>query len=263
MSEGIFSAWDRGGKQYEYMAYKPSINTSALYVQSNGVVKQVEMDANQLDLVAFKFNFFMGAGKPESYFFNVIQRDANGKIIGGETIMVEVPYAKVNEEFGEGEIVIEPGKGFFSSREVNSEFDDKNWIYQVFDIENHLISRFASMDDLRNYCKSVNSSYFNIVAVSENGKLRRINISDIIDEPINNIVVSSDSLQIYFNSYCVNEGDIVSIKSLSNYGFNSKEISLTSNQKDYEISTQSFPRGIYVVSYLTNDGYKQTKKIML
>ena len=95
MSQKIYDAWERGGlvsQDLEIPANQPNgVNRVVKFVSPQSQVQKIQMKADEFDVVRVKFDFFKPELRSRYYTFDLIQKDENGNIVGGETFVVESP----------------------------------------------------------------------------------------------------------------------------------------------------------------------------
>lgn len=100
MSQKIYDAWVRGGKLGEEIVSVPQSQNGATnsgrkirLLSSNSKIKAVKMNSEEFDLVCMTFDFKEFPPTETKYTIDLIQKDVNGVIIGGETFVIIVPAA--------------------------------------------------------------------------------------------------------------------------------------------------------------------------
>ena len=70
--------------------------TKIYRVSQEGKLSAIRLSPDEFDEVSLKFNFRNGLIREDAYVIDLIQRDENGNIVGGETFEVEAPYLVLN-----------------------------------------------------------------------------------------------------------------------------------------------------------------------
>lgn len=134
MSQTIYEAWEEGGLQTDNvmipldMANEPD-KRNIYFQSSNSRLKNICLDANEFDEISLIFNFHHGIIKDGNYIFDLIQKDENGKIVGGETFEIEPP-----------QIILQPQSNNETTSKIAALLYDspaKNTLTISFDHETH------------------------------------------------------------------------------------------------------------------------------
>ncbi len=93
MASPIYNAWKRGGCRAKSITYTPAINPKKVEFTSwDGRLEGICMNGADFEKVTMSIDFQKTATSlGETYTFDLIQKDENGNIIGGETFIVEAP----------------------------------------------------------------------------------------------------------------------------------------------------------------------------
>ncbi len=120
MSPKVYEAWEKGGFEGENIIrdVSPNSTTRKLLLQTqNNKIRKIRLDKNEFDVVSLKFNFKNCVIPKDEYTLDLIQRDENGKILGGETFIVKTPKLTLDP----GIIVIDKDS---TKIKLNSTLDD-------------------------------------------------------------------------------------------------------------------------------------------
>lgn len=96
MTPKIYDAWVRGGKQSTGVSLVENTATNGnkklKIIKSKNSISGVNLSKNEFDKVSIKFLFDKaGSLTPKTFTYDLIQRDEDGNIVGGETFIVETP----------------------------------------------------------------------------------------------------------------------------------------------------------------------------
>ena len=93
MTSPIYEAWKRGGCKARSIAYTPTITPQKIEFSSwDSRLEDICMNGSDFEKVKINIDFKTPAIKSgESYTFDLIQKDEQGNIVGGETFVVEAP----------------------------------------------------------------------------------------------------------------------------------------------------------------------------
>lgn len=93
MTSPIYEAWKRGGCKARSIAYSPTITPQKIEFNSwDSRLEDICMNGSDFEKVKINIDFKTPAKySGESYTFDLIQKDEQGNIVGGETFVVEAP----------------------------------------------------------------------------------------------------------------------------------------------------------------------------
>ena len=93
MTSPIYEAWKRGGCKARSIAYTPTITPQKIEFNSwDSRLEDICMNGSDFEKVKINIDFKTPAKySGESYTFDLIQKDEQGNIVGGETFVVEAP----------------------------------------------------------------------------------------------------------------------------------------------------------------------------
>lgn len=92
MSQQIYNAWERGGLKCNNINRTTSTSPRILeFTSKDSRIEAISLAGKEFDKVSLKFNFQSSPQIQRKYTLDLIQKDENGKIVGGETFIVETP----------------------------------------------------------------------------------------------------------------------------------------------------------------------------
>ena len=93
MARPIYKAWKLGGLRATDIGYSPAVNPYCVSLKSeNSKLENICMNGSEFEKVTMNLEFKTPATYfDESYTFDLIQKDEQGNIVGGETFVVEAP----------------------------------------------------------------------------------------------------------------------------------------------------------------------------
>ncbi len=93
MTPKIYDAWKRGGcKSQDVEICSGNSNGGKVkFLSTKSQLQAVKLKESEFDMVTVKFNFTSYPNKETTYTYDLIQKDENGNIIGGETFIIEAP----------------------------------------------------------------------------------------------------------------------------------------------------------------------------
>ncbi len=92
MSKKIADGWKAGGYSCKGASRLPS-NDGAKFFSHDNKLENISLGAKEFDKVSMNFRFHTVPVGVESYTVDLIQRDADGNIMGGETFVIKAPQA--------------------------------------------------------------------------------------------------------------------------------------------------------------------------
>lgn len=103
MSQPVFNAWDRGGRRAKNIAYVPAENPRRVeWLSSESRVENICLAGKEFDEVVLKLEPAAPNLVLLNSTFDLIQRDAAGNIVGGETFVltsrIQLPLLNINSE---------------------------------------------------------------------------------------------------------------------------------------------------------------------
>ena len=96
LSSKIYNAWEMGGCKSQGVSSPESNTTSDGYrkvrfLEPYGKLQDVQLSGDEFDIVTMKFNFKEIPSYSKIYTLDLVQKDEDGEIIGGETFIVHSP----------------------------------------------------------------------------------------------------------------------------------------------------------------------------
>lgn len=163
MSDIIYTAWERGGLKSLHTSY-PSSSLRTLKLNScDAKIIDIDLTAKQLDRVELIVDYLPVLNSTKkTYTFDVIQRDSSGKIVGGETFIVNTPETNpepidINtQDLENGNISLSPS------------VEGRN-TYAWYNEEGEVISDECTLE----VTPTVTDREYTIVTLSDNGDISR------------------------------------------------------------------------------------------
>lgn len=217
MSPKVYSAWERGGFQYDDLELpSSSSNRSDLmkvcFLSPQSKVKNIIFKGDEFDIVSLKFDFNKYPTVSETYTFDLVQKDGDGNIVGGETFIVE-PLTLTDNPIIIDPITVAPGNiqlnalgsgfssyiwkdnvgnniGTGSSIMVSPVADDTKYTVIATNEEGEVAEESISLDAVNGIkCVSSETGYIKVSLRGEASDNSRITISSAV----NGTVVASGS----------------------------------------------------------------------
>lgn len=96
MSQTIYEGWENGGLQAENMQIPLDLfnepgHRNVYFISRKSRLKDISLAPNEFDAVSLTFNFNKVVMSGKNFIFDLVQKDENGNIVGGETFEIERP----------------------------------------------------------------------------------------------------------------------------------------------------------------------------
>lgn len=255
LSPTIYTAWERGGFKSLDISLPTSNSNDAnlrkvIFKSPKSKLQAVHLLGNEFDVVSLKFDFKKYSLKSTTYTFDLIQRDENGEIVGGETFIVESPILTLKP------IEIKPtpiGDGRLQLSVDNADFNRFKW----FDSQGNTIGHSENIIVTPTY----NNNKYTVAASTKDGDVATESISLEAASGIKTVSRSADSnkIDIELNDKAVDNSAISIISILDG---NTKVMdSIVTGESNISIDVANFEKGIYVVVYTVDGMVVDQKKI--
>lgn len=254
LSQKIYSAWERGGLQsqdIEVPAYQPnSPMRTVRFASPQSQLRQLHLNENEFDVVRLKFDFGYFKADDQKYTLDLIQKDENGNIVGGETFIVEAPAMS-------GSIIIKPTcltNGQYQLELDTDGYNSINWL----DHRGETLGRQETIV----VTPRVNSHDYSVVATVENGDIVTGSISLGEEYGFESITQSLDgSLLVVLK----NDAASQSLLSVASVTGNGPKVSyqIAEGTRNFYVDVSGLTSGVYVVSYYSNSKLIDQKKVKI
>lgn len=256
MSPKIYEAWEEGGCESEDIQMVASSSNDAStqkvkFISTQSKLKNIYLSEKEFDIVTLKFNFFLYDTQSTTYTFDLIQKDENGKIIGGETFIVESPILSSLEPV---EITTTPiGDGLVTLEIEDSEFTAFKWT----DESGTEVGNTESVT----VAPTANNSNYTVVATNEDGEIASGSVSLESFYGIKSVIYSSAS-----NSILVNfQSDAPANATISVVSISEGTVKVSTNvptgSNTISLDVSNLTGGLYTVIYYVNAKIIDQKKI--
>lgn len=243
MSHPIFKAWENGGFQSNGISRAPAVGPRVVqFLSKDSRLNAISLAGKQFDKVSLKFNFKTTNNTQRQYTVDLIQRDENGEIIGGETFIVEspdvlsrsVPIASTPIENGKTQLSVDVD----SDESVRWEANDGT-----------IIGEREYVEVL--YNATSDNTYY-VYVLSENGELASDCIELVSETGIDRISMdeNKDKVDVYLKEQIAGNSSIVISSVLS--GETVLSCNLNENDRSISFDVSSLKQGIYIVAYICN-----------
>lgn len=256
MSTSIYQAWSRGGLKSVDISRDVNNSPETLrLLSSESKVQDICMNGNEFDKIAMKFDFKSFVGNDSIYTFDLIQRDENGNIVGGETFIVESPRRSFIP------LPIDTVVLYNGAIKLNTTLEDTGSL-TWYDASGNKI---GTQSDIT-VKPTENDNTYSVVAISSDGVMSKGSISLTPQHGIRYIspegnIENEITIGLY-EDWDYTDG-IITISSLTT-GAQLITRSIKNNGGEMHIDTSAIPAGIYVLTYTVGGesvySHKFTKK---
>lgn len=258
MAAPIYDAWKRGGLRAKSITYTPSINLRKVEFNSwDGRLEDLCMNGSDFEKVTMNLEFQKPATFPgETYAFNLVQKDEQGNIIGGETFEVEAPL------FSHDPIVITPidlGDGKF---ELLTEFKENDSFFSWTDGNGKSVGEGNKVTVI----PTSKNNEFSVTALSSQGEMAQESIALESKIGLKSVTPTSveDFMDVELHSPVSSKKAVLQVSSLTQSGTVLLSKNISAGTRTLQINVASLPSGIYVLTYSVEgqiiDSRKFTKK---
>lgn len=245
LSRKIYSGWSKGGlRSNNVRTYHSGDSARVRLLSKESRLESVFMNDSEFDKVTMKLNFVNIPVTQKTYTFDLIQRDGDGNIVGGETFIVKSPEVSANSMQIETEST---GNGNYElTAEISGGDYEKIW----YDADGLEIGR----GDNITVKPTREANEYSVTALSANGEMARESVTLTPELGIKTITPAAsvgDNLGVtLYNEAPANS--TVCVSSV-NTGTTMVTESVGTGETTVEVDTSSLPTGLYVVTY-TEDG---------
>ena len=262
MSPTIYEAWKRGGFKAENIELPTGTINGAeartvKFVSPKSKLKAISLNKDEYDVVKIKFNFSLAKTafkepiiplKPKYYTYDLIQKDEDGNIIGGETFFVEPPLFT----FKPIEIIPTYEGDSIMLKTDLSEYKSIEW----FKENGESLGHTSSITVMPRY----NDDNFAVVALSENGEIATGKISLEADYGIKTVSTATpNTIIVNLKSDAPANAEIRINSAVDGTIKLTTQIPLGTNS--ISVNSSSLSNGIYVLTYSVDGTNIDQKKI--
>lgn len=255
LSPAIYNAWGRGGfKSYDIIRPSDNSNDTNLrivkFISPQSKLENVSLNGDEFDVVSLKFDFNKFSVINKVYTFDLIQKDENGEIIGGETFMVESPNLS-QVPLGIQATPLDNGSMKLSVDTEN--FEHIKWL----DSQQNTIADSESIV----VTPGRNNDKYTAIGYTSDGEAAKESISLDSVYGINSVAYSTES-------NCINvelkdkAADYATVSVISMLDGNTKVVeNIRKGESSISISVPNFVKGIYVIVYAVDGVVVDERKI--
>lgn len=257
MTQTIYDAWNRGGRLgvdiSQVSQNQNGTSTQSRTVRllsSNSKLQSVKMNPDEFDLVSMSFNIQTFPTTETSYYIDLIQRDENGVVVGGETFLVIVPPAtqlnmpvkKETTEDGNTKMTVE-----------SDDFKTITWFNEEGD-------KLGTSNNLIVHANSQRHE-ITVTGITVDGENAT---STIVVDPMNgfsNVFSQENTIQI---KLLKNAPDATSVRLCPvEDSCTSTMVSIPKGAKEMSVNTSRIPAGVYVISLIVDSEIVDSRKVIV
>ena len=255
LSPKVYTAWERGGFQCEELEFPSSASNSndlrkLRLLSPQSKVKRITLKGDEFDTVTLKFDFDKYSTESKTYTFDLVQKDENGKIVGGETFIVESPIFTLKP------IIIKPIPtipGQLQLTAVSNDFTSYTWK----DSEGNNLGTGSSIL----VSPTISNLKYSVTATNEEGEIAEESISLDTFTGIKSITSESDHIKVYLRG-ATSDNSRITISSIDNGTIITSEL-LPMGVSEVSLNILNYTGGGYIVTYLDNDVVIDSLKISI
>lgn len=209
----------------------------------------VDLEADALDKLGIKFNFKAPSPEGTEYTIDLLQKDENGAIIGGQTFIVEAP------DYSDIPIVIEPStddSGKIQLTTNGEEFETIRW----YDTKDETIGTTSDISVI----PTAENQKFKVVGITEEGTLATETIHLDYSAVIKTVVIDGTQVSVEFSRQPQING-VLEVVSVLDNKINDTFVLNDGTIMTFDISNYS--KGIYNINYYENDIIIDSQKIVI
>ena len=254
LSTPIYNAWVRGGQQSTGINYNAQTNHLKLgFTSPTSKVYNVNMNASEFEKVSLSFDFHTGSIGLRTYTYDLIQRDQNGKIIGGETFQIEAPLNHIVFP-----PIINPLDLDNGDVELQSNLDETENTIKWSDNYGTEISNSSSVI----VTPTAQNKVFSVTVHTNDGYIATESIELEVTNGIKSIAPTMSvenyiDVELYHETTSTNSHIIVSSATNNTTALNTV---IPVGTKNITIDTSSLSDGIYILSYVVDGVIIESKR---
>lgn len=253
MTPLVYEAWERGGcigEDIQPIVQNNQSTRNVRLLSKNSKVKQIKLHPKEFDRIKLKFRVVRYNYFDKKYTFDLIQRDANGNIIGGETFIIERPTFTLKP------IVIVPSdndNGTIRLKAEGNDFVNYNWL----DENDNIVGEAKEIDVL----SSSGNTEYRVVANTENGEYAMASINLNAPQEILQTIAHNGDISVSLKLPAT-ENTSIEISSI-NPSSNFIRENISSGETCCSIDASELGSGIYIIKLIVESQIIDTKKIFI
>lgn len=259
MSPKIYDAWERGGFKSQDIELVSTISNttsprSVKFVSPQSKIQNVSLKANEFDVIQLKFDFNKYTYNSSIYTFDLVQKDENGNIVGGETFIVETPGVTL-KPMNAPIITPTPIKDGLLQLKVDnsSDFNCLKWI----DGKGETIGN----NEVINVSPTINGNDYTVIAMTKEGEISTQSISLENLYGIQTVSTANGNIEVKLKETAPNNAVIV-VKTITD-GITKviRQIPVGANMVAF--NGLDLSKGVYLVRYVVNSVVVDQQKVRI
>ena len=239
LSQPIYTAWEQGGSQSNNVFRVPSVSPRKVqFLSKESRLESILLKGKEFDKVTLRFDFKKAPTISKNYTLDLIQRDEDGNIIGGETFIVKSPLPTYTP------ITIVPSPIINNGLTLSTDAGESAQI-RWENMDGVTISNESTLT-LNSIAKGSNTYY--AYSINEDGELAMGSITLDSSTGISNVMVENDILTINLLGSAPANSTIAISSVINGELISSNEVVLGDKRCTIDVST--LQKGVYVVSYI-------------
>lgn len=250
----IYKSWMNGGEVsdgFDYSSGPGGTHTMIMTGYENRLAN-ISMSAKQTDMVRIRVTFSSTVSTDELYAFDLIQRDEDGNIVGGEAFIVKKPVAAQNP------VKIVANETDHGKYVLTTDTDVEGYSVKWYDMDDHEIGSGESIE----IAASESSKTFRMRAISPSDELSVDAVTLKSDCGIKSMDSTDGVLRICLDSATDSGEAMVRIVSASNPQTGVTERRIPIGSDEIQVDIKHLLPGVYVVSYISDGVSVDTVKFM-
>lgn len=259
MGKTLSDAWEKGGSEFENIEIPATIDNqnelkTVNFVSPKGKLLKIALKANERDAVKLKFDFTKNTGTKATYTLDLIQKNSQGEIVGGETFIVDalvfsgVPIDPI--------IDVDPIPAIdpqFRLSVSKPEFASYQWLNEQGEV-------IGENDNVTVIPNPKNKS-FSVVAVTEDGEMFTDSIDLSYPFGIKSIAVADNNIIVELKCNSQNNTSLEIVSVLDGEIKQSHIVPSGINTLTLDVS--NLHKGYYIVGYRMKDEIIDRQRIKL
>lgn len=252
MSDKIYNAWVKGGKRCQSVAV-PSNNTSksVQFTSPDSKLEGITLNAGEFDVVYLKITYDHAQFPTGHFTFDLIQKDENDNIVGGEVVDVSLLTIKPTDP----PIIIIPGlnsDGTVTLAAQAPSYSDLAWI----DGKSNLIGDTESVT----VNPGVTGKTYTLLAVNDEGDMtsESINLDVLLSMKGVRYAEATQNLEVELAAPAPTGAELVIASVLDSQQQYVKAVPVGDNKVVMNVSDLN--PGLFVISYIVNSQIADSKK---
>lgn len=259
MSPKIYEAWERGGLKAQDVELVSTLSNggrlrTVKFVSPQSKLQNISLKGDEFDVVQLKFDFNKYTLKSSTYTYDLVQKDGEGNIIGGETFVVESPVLTLGPI--ENPIITHTQKedGLVQLKVDNSsEYSSIKWIGGN--------GETLGYNDAINVSPKVNGNEYTVVATTDDGDVAMQSISLENCYGIHSVATVNGNVVVALKEKAPNNA-MIAIKSATD-GTTKASCQIPEDESCVTIDGSNISQGVYVVCYVVNSAIIDQYKIRI